>query len=59
MVHRGVEYTVISIGSPFWKWQFQIGDHVVSGKTEAALFELAAKRVELRINQALLDLAPK
>ena len=35
MFYRGVDYTVISTGTPvIWKWQFRIGDEVKTGKTK-------------------------
>lgn len=38
MTRRGVDYSVIPTASPgIWKWQFQIGDQVKTGKTETML----------------------
>jgi hypothetical protein len=53
MIHRGVEYTVTAVAPGIWKWQFRIGDRVVTGKTEAKLQLLAARRVQLRIDREL------
>ena len=53
MIHKGVEYTVTAVAPGIWKWQFRIGDKVVTGKTEARLQLLAIRRVELRINREL------
>jgi hypothetical protein len=53
MVHKGVEYIVTAVGPGIWKWQFRIGDKVVSGKTEARLNLLAIRRVQLRIDREL------
>ena len=53
MIHRGVEYTVMAGPPGTWKWQFRIGDRVVSGKTEARLNLLAIRRVQLRIDREL------
>jgi hypothetical protein len=53
MIHRGVEYTVTAGPPGTWKWQFTIGDRVVSGKTEAKLQLLAMRRVQLRIDREL------
>ena len=53
MIHRGVEYTVTAVAPGIWKWQFKIGDRVVTGKTEAQLQLLAARRVQLRIDREL------
>jgi len=53
MIHKGVEYTVTAVAPGIWKWQFRIGERVVSGKTEARLQLLAIRRVELRIDREL------
>jgi hypothetical protein len=53
MIHKGVEFTVTAIAPGIWKWQFRIGDRVVSGKTEARLQLLAIRRVQLRIDREL------
>jgi hypothetical protein len=53
MIHKGVEYTVTAVAPGIWKWQFCIGDRVVSGKTEARLQLLAVRRVQLRIDREL------
>jgi hypothetical protein len=53
MIHKGVEYTVTAVAPGIWKWQFRIGERVVSGKTEARLQLLAMRRVELRIDREL------
>lgn len=53
MIHRGVEYTVTSVAPGIWKWQFRIGERIVSGKTEARLQLLAVRRVQLRIDRDL------
>jgi hypothetical protein len=53
-VHRGVEFTVVATPEPnVWRWQFRIGDKVMTGKTEAKLFGLASRRAQLAINRAL------
>ena len=36
-----------------WKWQFQIGDAVKTGKTETRISLLAIRRVQLRIDREL------
>ena len=51
MIYKGVEYTVTAVAPGIWKWQFRIGDRVVTGKTEAKLYLLAVRRVQLRINR--------
>jgi hypothetical protein len=53
MIHKGVEYTVTPATPGVWKWQFQIGDTVKTGKTEAKLQLLAIRRVQLRIDREL------
>ena len=53
MIHRSVEYTVTAVAPGLWKWQFRIGDRIVSGKTEARLQLLAIRRVQLRIDREL------
>jgi hypothetical protein len=53
MIYKGVEYTVTPIAPGLWKWQFQIGDRMVAGRTEARLQLLAIRRVQLRIDREL------
>jgi hypothetical protein len=53
MIHKSVEYTVTPVAPGLWKWQFRIGDRIVSGKTEARLQLLAMRRVQLRIDREL------
>jgi hypothetical protein len=53
MIHKGVEYTVTLATPGVWKWQFQIGNTVKTGKTEAKLQLLAIRRVQLRIDREL------
>jgi hypothetical protein len=53
MIHRDVEYTVTAAAPGIWTWQFRIGDKVVTGKTETKLQQLAARRVQLRIDREL------
>jgi len=49
MMHKGVHYTVAVTAVPsIWKWQFQIGDAVKTGKTETRINLLAIRRVQLR-----------
>jgi hypothetical protein len=58
MNHRGVEYTVTATSVPgVWKWQFQIGDAVKTGKTETKINLLAIRRVQLRIDRELKRIA--
>jgi hypothetical protein len=53
MIYKGVEFTVTAVAPGIWKWQFQIGDRVVAGKTEAKLNLLAVRRVQFRIDREL------
>ena len=54
MNHRGVEYSVAMTATPgVWKWHFQLGDEVKSGKTETRIALLAIRRVQLRIDREL------
>ena len=59
MIHRGVEYSVTAVTPGIWKWQFRIGDRVVTGMTEARLQLLAVRRVQLRIDRELKKTAAK
>jgi hypothetical protein len=53
MIHKGVEYSVSPAAPGVWMWQFQIGDKVKTGRTEARLQLLAIRRVQLRIDREL------
>ena len=54
MKHKGVEYMVAPTATPgVWRWQFQIGDLVKTGRTETRINLLAMRRVQLRINREL------
>jgi hypothetical protein len=58
MTHKGVDYTVVKADvDGFWRWQFQIGDQIKTGRTEAKLELLAIRRVQLRIDQALKEVS--
>ncbi|MGF6307699.1 phage-related protein [Bradyrhizobium sp. i1.8.4] len=56
MIHRGIEFSVTQLIAGVWKWRFQIGDRVFTGKTEAKLDLLAIRRVQLRIDRELNNL---
>jgi hypothetical protein len=59
MNHKGADYTLTRSETPgFWQWQFRIGNLVRSGKTEARLFPLAMRRVQLRIDRTEARDAP-
>ena len=53
MIYRDVEFAVTAVAPGVWKWQFQIGDRLVAGKTEARLYLLAVRRVKMRIDREL------
>jgi hypothetical protein len=53
MNHRGVDFTLIQVEPGLWKWRFQIGEAVTTGRAEANLMGLAARRVQLRIDREL------
>ena len=53
MIYKDVEYTVTAVAAGTWKWQFRIGDRVIAGKTEARLYLLAVRRVQMRIDREL------
>ena len=50
MNRRGVEFSLMQARPGLWRWRFQIGETVTSGKTEAKLMGLAVRRVEQRID---------
>lgn len=57
--HKGVEYTVAPTATPgIWKWRFQIGDEVKTGRTETRINLLAMRRVQLRIDRELKKAEP-
>jgi hypothetical protein len=45
MNRRGVEFTLTQVHPGLWKWQFQIGKTVTTGKTQSNLMGMAARRV--------------
>ncbi len=58
MMYKGVEYTISMTAVPdVWKWQFQIGHQIKSGKTEAKLQLLAVRRVQSQIDRELRRVA--
>lgn len=60
MVHKGVEYMVAPTATPgIWRWQFQIGERVKTGRTETRINLLAARRVQLRIDRELKKVEPQ
>jgi hypothetical protein len=59
MNYKGVEFNITADTPGVWKWQFRIGERIVAGKTEARLYLLAVRRVQLRIDRELKKAAPK
>jgi hypothetical protein len=57
MKYKGVEFTLTAVAPGVWRWQFRIGEQVVAGKTEARLYLLAVRRVQLRIDRELKKVA--
>ena len=53
MIYKGVEFIVTAVAAGAWKWQFRIGDRLVTGKIETRLYLLAVKRVQMRIDHEL------
>ncbi len=60
MMHKGVEYMVAPTATPgIWRWQFQIGELVKTGRTETRINLLAMRRVQLRIDRELKKANPQ
>ena len=58
MIHKGVQYSVAAAAEPgVWRWQFQVGDTVRTGKTQTRLGAMAIRRVQVKIDAALKALA--
>jgi hypothetical protein len=54
VIYKGVQFAVAATAEPdVWRWQFQIGDTVRTGKTQTRLAALAARRVQTKIDAAL------
>jgi hypothetical protein len=53
MNRRGVEFSLMEAEPGVWKWQFQIGEIVTTGKTQSNLKGMAAHRVHERIDREL------
>jgi hypothetical protein len=52
--YKGVQYSVAPTAEPgVWRWQFQIGESVKTGKTQTRLAALATRRVQAKIDAAL------
>lgn len=58
VIYKGIQYTIAATDEPdIWRWRFQIGDTVRSGRTQTRLAQLATRRVETKIDAALRVLA--
>jgi hypothetical protein len=53
MNRRGVEFTVRQVEPGLWRWQFQIGETVTTGRTHSNLMGMVAHRVQKRIDREL------
>jgi hypothetical protein len=53
MNRRGVDFTLMQVEPGVWKWQFQIGKIVKTGKMRSNLMGMAAHRVQQRIDTEL------
>jgi hypothetical protein len=54
MTHKGIDYSIAMTTTPgVWKWRFQIGEKLNTGRTETRLNLLAIRRVQLRIDREL------
>jgi hypothetical protein len=54
VIYKGIQYTISPTEEPdIWRWRFEIGEAVKSGKTQTRLAELAARRVQSKIDAAL------
>ena len=53
MNRKGIEFTLVRVAWDLWKWKFQSGEIETTGRTRARLMELAACRVQQRIDREL------
>jgi hypothetical protein len=53
MNRRGIEFTLVRVEPDLWRWRFQIGETVSTGKTQTSLIGMAARRVRVRIDHEL------
>jgi hypothetical protein len=53
MNRKGVEFTLVQAEPGLWKWQFQIGETVTTGKTHSNLMGMAAHSAQKRIDREL------
>jgi hypothetical protein len=45
MNRRGVEFTLVQVEADLWLWQFQIGETVMTGKTQTRLKGMATRKL--------------
>ncbi|MDP3690368.1 hypothetical protein [Bradyrhizobium sp.] len=55
MNRKGIEFTVLQVEPDLWKWQFQIGEKVVTGHTQTRLQGMAAHSAQKRIDSELKE----
>jgi hypothetical protein len=53
MNRKGVDFTLMQVAPGLWKWQFQIGETVTTGKTHSNLMGMAAHSAQKRIDSEL------
>ncbi len=53
MNRRGIEYSLMEVEPGLWKWCFQIGGDIKTGKTQTNLMGLAVHRAQQRIDREL------
>ena len=59
VTYKGIQYTIAPTAEPdIWRWQFQIGERVKTGRTETRINLLAMRRVQLRIDRELKKAEP-
>ena len=47
VIYKGIRYTIAVTDEPdIWRWRFEIGNSVRSGRTQTRLVELATRRVQ-------------
>jgi hypothetical protein len=50
MIRKGVEFTLLLIEPGLWRWRFQIGETISTGKTRTSLKGMAARSAHARID---------
>jgi hypothetical protein len=51
--YKGIEFSLKMIGPSLWKYRFQIGRAIKTGRTKTALEHLAIRSVQTRIDREL------